>query len=305
MRGLKLILLIGLLGLGSCVLFRRPVPHVAPSLHEEVGQPYQMGGVWRYPRREYGVIQTGLATTLPDRYPAGYTADGEMFDQTALAAAHRTLQLPAIITITNLENGRALRVRLNDRGPEQPTRLIALTRRAAQLLGMTHDGTRVRLEMDDAATRQISAQLENSAPPDIQVAAVPEGTVTSEALAPPGGVSSGRGRVAAAAARPTGADSLASTTSAVAARLPEQVMQTSPAPGQLYIDLGDFSRLDYASILANKLAYLGARLTTSYTAPRDKAYRLQIGPLPSVPDAEAMLRRAIAAGVNDAAITVQ
>ena len=48
----------------------------------------------------------------------GLTADGEAFDQGALAAAHRTLQLPALARVTNLENGRAVLVRINDRGPD-------------------------------------------------------------------------------------------------------------------------------------------------------------------------------------------
>ncbi len=298
------IILVALLGLGGCVLFRRPVPQATPTLHEVVGAPYQEGGVWRYPRAEYGVDQTGLATIMADRYPAGFTADGEVFDQTALAAGHRTLQLPAVLIVTNLENGRQIRVRLNDRGPSQPGRLIALTRRAAQLLGIVRDATRVRIQMDDAATRQIAAELEGAAPPEIAVAAAPRGAIATESLTPPdGSAQSSRGRVAAS--RPVTADALTPVGTPVASRLPEQVTQTSPAPGQLYVSLGDFSRLDYASILANKLAYLGARLVTSYTAPRDKAYRLQIGPLPTVADAEAMMNRAIAAGVNDAAITVQ
>ncbi len=290
-----------LLGLGGCTLFQNKPAAPVPSVHYVVGAPYKIGDVWRYPRAEYGVDDTGLATFAPSS--SGYTADGEKFDQSALMAGHRTLQLPAVLLVTNLENGRQIRVRLNDRGPSQPTRLIALSRRAAELLGMTQDGTRVRIQTDDTMTRQLASTFDDAAP-KLEVVAAPVGTVASESLAPPSGVGqSNRGKVAAGG--PIVANTAIGHTDAVGLRLPEQVYQVPAHPGMLYIDAGSFSRMDYASILGNKLAYLGARLTTSYTAPRDKAYRIRIGPLFTVPDAEAMLARTIAAGVNDAAIVVE
>ena len=98
-----------------------------------LGAPYQAGGVWYYPRESYEGQETGLATVYPSGH-AELTADGEVFDQTALAAAHQTLQLPAIARLTNLENGRQVLVRINDRGPATPHRLIEVTRRTATLL---------------------------------------------------------------------------------------------------------------------------------------------------------------------------
>jgi rare lipoprotein A len=290
-----------LLAINGCALLQRKPVAPPPVVHYVVGASYKIGDVWRYPRAEYGVDETGLATFAPSN--SGYTADGETFDQTALLAGHRTLQLPAVLLVTNLENGRQIRVRLNDRGPPQPTRLIALSRRAAELLQMTQDGTRVRIQMDDTMTRQLASTFDESAP-KIEMEAAPVGTVASESLAPPTGVGqSNRGKVAASG--PTVTSSSAGRADPVGLRLPEQVFQVQPHPGMLYIDAGSFSRMDYASILVNKLAYLGARLTTSYTAPRDKAYRIRIGPLFTLPDAEAMLARTIAAGVNDAAIVVE
>jgi rare lipoprotein A len=97
----------------------------------------------------------------------------------------------------------------------------------------------------------------------------------------------------------------AASSLAVPLRLPESVSQVYANPGSLFIDAGSFGRQDYASILSNRLSYLGARLTTSYTAPRERAYRIRIGPFATVPEAEAMLERTISAGVNDAAIVVE
>lgn len=278
-----------------------PTPPPAASVHYVVGTPYQIGGVWRYPRAEYGVDQTGLATITPDH--AGLTADGEVFDQTVLAAGHRTLQLPAIARVTNLENGRQIVLRLNDRGPASPARLLSLTRRAADLLGIQGDGTRIRLQLQDTETRQLAAEFDSTGPA-LDVASVPRASVQSENLAPPGGAAtSNRGRVASQTPVPVART--AAATSAIPLRLPEAVTQSFANPGQLYIDCGAFSRQDYASILVAKLAPLGARLTTSYNAPRDKAYRIRIGPFATVPEAEAMQNRAISAGVNDAAIVIE
>jgi len=296
----KLGILAVLLLLAGCNMFPQK-PVLAPQPHYVVGDPYKIGDVWRYPRAEYGVDDTGLATIALAH--AGLTADGEVFDQGILAAGHRTLQLPAILIVTNLENGRQIRVRLNDRGPSDPARLITLTRRAADLLQISRDGTRVRIQTDDALTRQLAAGMDGSAP-KIDIVSAPKAAVESQSLAPPSGVAqSSRGRVAANL--PSAANSVASGAESVPMRLPEDVTQVPTRPGMLYIDGGSFSRMDYASILSNRLAYLGARLTTSYTAPRDKAYRIRIGPLFTVPDAEAMLARVIAAGVNDAAIVVE
>ena len=68
-----------------------------------IGEPYQEGGIWRYPREQFDYTDTGLAIVATR--PPGLTADGEVYDDSALAAAHRTLQLPAIARVTNLETG--------------------------------------------------------------------------------------------------------------------------------------------------------------------------------------------------------
>lgn len=291
--------LAALLLLAACGLRSGPPLQNNPKF--VVGKPYQQNGVWRYPQAEYGVDQTGLATTAPDH--EGQTADGEIFDQTAMAAGHRTLQLPAVVRVTNLENGRQIVVRLNDRGPPEPSRLLALTKRAAALLDMRVDGTRIRVQMLDTETRQLQAELASDGP-KLDVARAPREAIAVEALqAPSGATQSSRVRVAATRPEPVGQTAQAG--SLVPLRLPEAVTQVHASPANLFIDAGSFGRQDYASILVNRLASLGAKLTTSYTAPRDKAYRIRIGPLTGLPEAKAMLERTISAGVNDAAIVVE
>lgn len=277
-------------------------------LHYVVGQPYQIGDAWYYPRAQFDYDDTGLAARSTRL--AGFTEDGEVADAQALAGGHRTLQLPALAKITNLDTGLQVVVRLNDRGPAQRGRLVALTPRVFELLGAGSQASfRVRVQVQEGESRLLAAQLANADPaladqPAPKVAAAPAGAVHAESLAPPPGVQqSPLGQSApmaaqAAAAGPGGA-------AAVPLRLPEQLYQIPPRPGGLYVETGAFGELQYAEIMRARLASLGAQTSTSYEAPRDRAYRVRIGPLSSVPVADAMLERAVRMGVSDARIVAE
>jgi rare lipoprotein A len=71
---------------------------------------------------------------------AGKTASGELYDMSKLTAAHRTLPINSRIKVTNLRNGREVTVRVNDRGPNVPGRLLDVSRAAAQKLGFIGSG---------------------------------------------------------------------------------------------------------------------------------------------------------------------
>src|SRR5690242_5654464 len=107
----------------------------------KIGQPYQIDGTWYYPAEDYSYDETGIASWYGTAFHGKDTANGEVFDQNALTAAHRTLPLPSIVEVTNLENGRTIDVRVNDRGPFARGRIIDLSRRSAQLLGFEQQGT--------------------------------------------------------------------------------------------------------------------------------------------------------------------
>jgi peptidoglycan lytic transglycosylase len=114
-----------------------PTPH--PTY--KVGAPYTVRGVTYYPHVDYAYDQTGLASWYGEGFAGQYTANGEIFDVNLLTAAHTTLPLPSIVEVINLQNNRALRIRVNDRGPFARGRIIDLSRRAAQLLGFAQTGT--------------------------------------------------------------------------------------------------------------------------------------------------------------------
>lgn len=92
------------------------------------------------------VVQTGAASWYGQAHHGKKTASGEAFDMYALTAAHRSLPLGTRIRVTNVANGRAIDVRINDRGPAIPGRIIDLSYGAARALGAVGDGVfRVRI----------------------------------------------------------------------------------------------------------------------------------------------------------------
>lgn len=135
----------------------RPVSAPAPGQvggEQKIGRPYQVAGIWYYPQEDENYDETGEASWYGPNFHGRPTANGETFDMNAISAAHPTLPLPSRVRVTNLENGRSLIVRVNDRGPFARSRIIDLSRRAAQLLGFAQNGTarvRVQLVRDDGS----------------------------------------------------------------------------------------------------------------------------------------------------------
>jgi hypothetical protein len=95
-----------------------------------------------------GYEEVGIASWYGGRHQGRLTASGEVFDENQLTAAHRTLPLETTARVTNLENGRSVEVKVNDRGPYVSGRVIDLSARAAQELGMVQAGLAVvRIEV--------------------------------------------------------------------------------------------------------------------------------------------------------------
>ena len=290
-------------GLAGCTLLARKPAAPAASVHAVIGQPYQAEGVWHYPRQQFDLDETGLAVATTRT--SGLTADGEVADPSALAAAHPSLQLPALARVTNLDTGLQVLVRVNDRGPARPGRAIALTPRAMALLGGGGQPVlRVRVQVLEAESRQMIADLSGSDMPVLAVTTAPASDVRSEALPPPPGLKQETARPVRQAPQPRATASLAALPK-TPLRLPEQVWRVPARPGGLSVELGTFSRLEYADLLRQRMAALGAQTSTSYDAPRDRAYRVRVGPLPNVAVADEVLAKALRAGVADAHIIAE
>jgi rare lipoprotein A len=286
------------LALSVALLAAACTPAVKPDPHYVLGQPYRTNNVWFYPQESFDLDETGIASIAKDS-PPRLTADGEAFDQTALAAAHPTLQLPAIARLTNLENGREVTLRLNDRGSGDLHRLVEVTRRTAVLLDMPAGGVaRVRLRVLPNESHAAADALPGA--PSLAMTAAPRGGVEVAELAPPPGVRQGNGRplpaANVAAAEPVG-------TQAPPMRPPEAVVQTTPQPGRLMVRLDTFDDYQYAAVQRAKMGRYGAYVVSRMEG-RTHRFRVEVGPMADVAQADAVLDQALASGIPDARIVV-
>lgn len=111
------------------------------------GKPYQVKGKWYVPKEDKSYDKKGLASWYGSAFHGRLTANGEVYDQYHLSAAHPTFPLPSYARVTNLENGDSVIVRVNDRGPYHPGRIIDLSNKAAEMLEVQNKGTvKVRVQ---------------------------------------------------------------------------------------------------------------------------------------------------------------
>jgi rare lipoprotein A len=272
----------------------------APHPHYAVGAPYQADGVWHYPRQQLDADVTGLAAIAPGGH-AALTADGESFDPQALAAASPNLQLPAIARVTNLADGRQVEVRINDRGPADPGRVLAVTPRVARLLGFPPAGVAaVRVQVLAGPSQTAEAALPGA--PRLAMAAAPVGAVLATPLGPPGSAPAGPARVALATA--TAVPAQAAPSGRIVPALSGQVTQVAPTRAALWVRLSRFAEYQYAAVQAARLAGLHPQIERETTDGKE-VFAVRIGPFAQVSAADTMLRRAIGAGVGDARIVAE
>jgi rare lipoprotein A len=146
----------------------------------KIGKPYEVAGITYYPADDRTYVETGVASWYGPGFHAGNTANGERYHQDDLTAAHRTLPMPSWVEVENLDNGRTLTVRINDRGPFARSRIIDLSRKSAQLLGVDRAGTaRVRLRRvypgGQADTPPLPPLVVAAVPPPVTTVSLPSG----------------------------------------------------------------------------------------------------------------------------------
>lgn len=113
----------------------------------KLGNPYTINGQTYYPAHDPAYRAEGIASWYGADFHGRQTANGEVYDMNGISAAHPTLPMPSYARVTNLENGRSIIVRVNDRGPYAKNRIIDLSTGTAKALGTQGQGlARVRVE---------------------------------------------------------------------------------------------------------------------------------------------------------------
>ena len=232
-----------------------------------------------------GYIERGVASWYGPGFHKVRTSTGELYDMYGMTAAHKTLPLPAYVRVTNLQNGRSIVVRVNDRGPFVGNRIIDLSYTAASKLDMLRNGTAMvevrSLEpVTDGAPLTAAIAAPSAAPHAAPLVATP----ITAAEAPP----------------PTPADAVQPPTAASDSS--GSGVSTVPVPRALFIQAGAFSDPKNAERLMEKLR--GGGYGTVFVRDNEIAgrrmYRVRIGPVPDVAEFDRIVAALERVGINDA-----
>jgi rare lipoprotein A len=300
--------------LGACGSSGGKGGGVAQRGSYKVGAPYKIDGVTYTPQEEFNHVETGVASWYGPGFHGKSTANGERYDQSERTAAHRTLQMPSIVRVTNVDNGLSTVVRINDRGPFARSRVIDLSRTAAQELDIVRNGTgRVRIEQlqaeslavkdvaiggggpaeQNAALAQLASGRRAPEPAPVQVAAS-----TQPAAAPP---------PQAQAVWPTNPRSPATDTPTATGNGGPTVASLASATtmqpaGGFYVQTGAFSTAENAERQRGAVASYGASEISPASAGGREVYRVRLGPY-TTPDAAGIVAdRLKRSGYGDARV---
>ncbi len=279
----------------------------------KVGNPYKIDGEWYYPAEDENYDREGIGSWYGPNFHGKPTANGEVFDQNLITAAHPTLPMPIYARVTNLENGRSLVVRINDRGPFVSDREIDLSRRSAELLGYLNQGTaRVRvqylrrapLDGDVPDVQTVTAEDDFIAPPVASAPAAPIVAAPSQAVqvaslgnAIPVSSTAAAGTLLPADMAPI-PDAPVATTPAPQTQLS---VPAAPVPGT-YVQAGAFANQANAEALKIQLSDLGPVDIQPINVNGTELYRVRVGPVQNPQAANSILQQVSGRGHRGARV---
>ena len=248
------------------------------SPKKATSRPYTIRGITYYPQEHYEYDECGVASHYGDGdgFDGKKTATGERFHADGMTAAHKTLPLPCVVRVTNMENGRMAVLKVNDRGPFIGERKLDVSRKAAKLLGFYNKGlAKVRIE-----------------------------TLVSESLAlnEKGNFNAGRA-YAKAKSKPNAKVMYASNPSPKSKGLIRQAKATTK-PG-MYVQAATFSNLKKAKSMSGQMHHLamGTPVRLHQIHRRNKnLYAVRLGPIKSSKDAQNLVKRINKSGYKNAVI---
>ncbi len=250
----------------------------------KIGAPYQIDGTWYYPREDYAYDERGVASWYGPGFDGKSTANGEIYDQNDLTAAHRTLPLPSLVRVTNLENGKSLVLRVNDRGPFAKSRIIDVSKRAATLLGFHEAGTtHIEVQVLPEESRALKADILTASGDMPKINAAPSAGISSQPLAPVVGMT--------------------------VPPMPTQVVTTSKTNDTLsnpqWVNAGSFRDRSQANELQQRLQALAPVVISESSIGGAPVYRVRLGPVTTQRQAAKLLAAVRAQGLSDARLVIE
>jgi rare lipoprotein A len=269
-----------------------PPPGQAVPAGYKLGDTYTVANVRYFPRFDPSYNETGIASWYGEPFHGRDTANGERYDMNELSAAHKTMPMPSTVRVTNLENGRTLMLRVNDRGPFVAGRIIDISRRGAQLLGFHRTGTaKVRVEFIEFAPLTVIADREaprRRLDTEEMVAIQSEPTterpaISSQYLDAPETELGGSGNdELSAAPQPANGTTLSG----------------------MFVQVGAFAERANAVTLARRLNTLSPSVVSAANVNGRTLFRVRMGPIADLEQADRLLTKAVEAGHQDARLIV-
>ncbi|MFZ0266960.1 septal ring lytic transglycosylase RlpA family protein, partial [Caulobacter sp.] len=265
-------------------------------------KPYQIRGIWYYPKADPNYDERGVGSWYGEQFHNRRTANGEIFDMDLPSAAHKTLPLPSIVEVTNLDNGRKMQVRVNDRGPFVGDRIIDLSKAAADQLGYGRAGVaRVRVRYIGPARKTPfdAPRVIASAPlsPAPRQAPPPKPRVYATGLPP--------AQPAYAPPPPPKAADPDYAPAAAPEMTPEPPVQAIPAAtlaSAYRIQAGSFASRDNAERAVAQLSGAGEASIESVERTQGVLYRVVVKAGPDEAEAFGVRDRVVALGFSDATV---
>lgn len=274
------------------------IANVKSEPRYKIGDPYQVAGLWYYPERNLKYDETGVGSWYGDEFAGRLTANGEIFDPNKVSAAHKTLPMPSVVRVTNLDNGKSLVVRINDRGPFVSGRIIDLSREAARLIGYKDSGiARVRVQVLAEQSLQLERLAKQGKFPESGFETdLPQST----AVAKPQVTLTAKTTRATAVKKAPGKSAL----DLLSQNKVGEVIQTNPVETEIWVQIGAFHSEDNANAVLGRLSSLGSGQITPALRDGQTLYRSRLGPVATIEQADKLLGDVLKEGFNGARIVV-
>lgn len=289
--------------------------NTANSGNFKVGNPYTVMGQSYTPQETYSYKERGMASWYGPGFHGNKTASGETYDKYAYTAAHRTLQMPSLVRVTNLDNGKSIIVRVNDRGPFAKGRVIDISKRAAQAIDMIGTGTaRVEVELLPEESKIIAAAARRGVKSHgVEIAMNETGRLPAQydefrfASLDTAAGTSNRNTDQPQNLIPQSIDREQLSYDSLDAPTPKNIASNNNTitGNDIFVQVGAFGNESNATRLSQQLTSIAPSRVDPVDYSGRTLYKVRLGPLQSAAEADTVLQKVIQSGQADAAIIVK
>ncbi len=283
------------------------LPKIVANPRYKIGNPYEIKNIWYYPKRDLTYEETGIASWYGKEFHGKLTANGEIFNKDIISAAHKTLPMPSMVRVTNLDNGNVLNVRINDRGPYIHGRIIDLSEKAADLLGFKDVGiARVKVKILVEKSLWLERSAKEGKFPGSEV-------TTNESIKLPSINSASRPKVSIIN---TIADSnigkltkkneiKTSFTEILASSRQGNLRKVEPQETKVWVQVGAFASSLNANKVVSKISHIYDTNITTIELKGRILHRVRLGPTQEIEKADEILTQVFQLGYSGSKIIVE